>query len=109
MIVCTKLPPPPDPPPPLPHPLPPHLPPPPPTGGAASALLLCTAQSTRRMPRCTFAYPPYRALPPPSPYRMGQRGMQPLPRGRRLAWEQHMRRCVARSDPHRPSAASLPR
>ena len=46
-----------------------------------------------------MAYAPYRALPPPSPYRMGRRGLQPLPRGRRLTWEQQMRRWVARSDP----------
>ena len=67
--------------------------------GAASAFLLCTAQKSRRMTRRNVPYPPYRALPPPSPYRMGRRGMQPLSRGRRLAWEQQMRRWVARGDP----------
>ena len=51
------------------------------------------------MPRCTFAYPPHHALPPPSPYRMGPRGMQPLSRNRRLAGEQPMLRWVAQSDP----------
>ena len=50
------------------------------------------------MPRRTILYPPYHALPPPSPYRVGRRGLQPLSRGRRLAWEQQMRRWVARSD-----------
>ena len=51
------------------------------------------------MPRRTIAYPPYRALSPPSPYPVGRRGLRPLSRGRRLTWEQQMRRWVARSDP----------
>ena len=50
------------------------------------------------MTRRNVPYPPYRALPPPSPYWMGRRGMQPLSRSRRLAWEQQMRRWVGRGD-----------
>ena len=63
--------------------------PPPLQVGTASPPSLCTAQTASRMPQRDIAYPPYRALPPPSPYRMGRRGPQPVSRsrllGRRLA------------------------
>ena len=45
------------------------------------------------------AYPLYRALPPPSPYRMGRRGPQPVSCSRLNTREQRTRRWMARSDP----------
>ena len=48
--------------------------PPPPIGRYSVALSLCTANTASRMTRRDIAYPPFRALPPPSPYRMGRRG-----------------------------------
>ena len=51
------------------------------------------------MARHNVTYPPHRALQPPSPYRMGRRGLQPVPHGRLRTWEQQMRRWMARCDP----------
>ena len=48
------------------------------------------------MPRRDVTYPPFRALPPSSPFRQGQRGLHPLPSSRPHAWEQQTRRWMAR-------------
>ena len=50
------------------------------------------------MTRRHIAHPPNRALPPPSPYRMGRRGPQPVSRSCQNTWEQRTRRWMARSD-----------
>ena len=64
----------------------PHTPMPPRTIGTAPS-----------MPRREVQYPPYRALPPPSPFRRGRRG--PLPHSRLHAWEQQTRRWMTRCNP----------
>ena len=50
------------------------------------------------MPRHHVAYPPYRALPPPPPYRMGRHRLQPVSRSCLNTWEQRTRRWMARSN-----------
>ena len=72
---------------------------PPPTSRYGAALSLCTATTASRMTQRNIAYPPYRGLPPPSPYRMRRRGPQPVSRSRLRTWEQRTRRWAARSDP----------
>ena len=51
-------------------------------GGYGGAPSLRIGNTASKMTRRHIAYPPYRALPPPSPNQMGRRGPQPVSRSR---------------------------